>query len=127
MGEAAGANCSGGHVVPRISSCNYFEVFGVGVVVAGLSHWDSHLAGLDAVETSTVSRGLTCSLVYDRRSLRVWGVQIVGAGASDYAQAAPLVVSGSHTLDDLAHQEFPLSTDISVLVETAREGLKGEG
>ena len=125
MGEAAGANAAGGHMTPRISFCHSAKVFGTEIVLAGLSLRDALMAGFDAKEASTDRERISCSLVFDRRSLRVWGVQIVGSGAGSYSQVAPLLVSGLLTLDELVLQEFPLATDISPLVETAREGLRG--
>ena len=125
MGEAAGANAAGAHLSPRITNCMTLEAFGVEIVYAGLDLDTAVLAGLDASEVSwDPSEGPACSLVYDRGSLRVLGVQIVGSGAKAYALAAPVMVSTSIGIDELAYLEFPTSTDISPLVEAAREGLR---
>lgn len=125
MGEVAGANAAGAHLSAYVSACLSIEALGVSVVVAGLSLGEATRAGFDAREVWVdSSAGLVCSLVYDRGSLKVWGVQLVGPGASRYALAAPLLVSGYLGIDELSYKDFPILTDISPLAEAAREGLR---
>jgi len=125
MGEVAGANAAGARLSASVSCCLCIEVFGISIVAAGLSLREAARAGLDAREVSADSfGGLACTLVYDRGSLKLWGVQFVGPGAMGYAQVAPLLVSGTLGIDEVSYQDFPTSTDISPLAEAAREGLR---
>ena len=125
MGAAAGANSCGAHVSPRISGCIRKEVFGIGIVVAGLGLEACLSIGLRAQESTAIARDqLVCSLVYEEGSLRLWGVQLIGRGAGAYEQAAAFMVTGSIGMDEVAYQEFPPSVDPSPLILAATEVLR---
>lgn len=128
MGHAAGLNSSGGSVSPRIVGSLHRRFFEIDVVIAGLSLLGARAAGFQAREATFSDDGsgeTACSLVYDAGTRRVCGVEFVGRRAGLYAQLAPLIVSSSPLLDELAYHEFPssFSTDISPLVEAARNGI----
>ena len=49
----------------------------------------------------------TLSIVYDRSTLRVHGIQVAGNGAISLSEYASLAVSSGATLEALAYQESP--------------------
>lgn len=123
MGAVAGTNASGGSAASTVVGSFFMELFGVGIASAGLGLAESAGLGLDVEEASVFRKGeLACSLVYARRTRTILGAQISGRGVARFAESLPLIVSAGVTLDQLAYQETPSSTDISPLIETAREG-----
>jgi 3-phenylpropionate/trans-cinnamate dioxygenase ferredoxin reductase subunit len=126
MGTAAGANACGGRVAPRIARCISRDVFGTCLVVAGLSPLEARTTGLEVgVCSASTEGGISCSLVYDKRTLRLWGVQLIGKGAGTYEQAASLMTLGTLGIDELAYQEFPISNGPSPFVLAAGAAMGG--
>jgi NADPH-dependent 2,4-dienoyl-CoA reductase/sulfur reductase-like enzyme len=109
MGEVAGVNAAGGAARASISRCLALELFGVEVCVAGLDADGARRAGLDAVEfdASGEDGEPDTSLVYDRVTLRLYGVQLAGRGALALSDYVSLVVASGASLGDLAYQESP--------------------
>jgi NADPH-dependent 2,4-dienoyl-CoA reductase/sulfur reductase-like enzyme len=124
MGAVAGANSAGKNVSSSVVGSYYMELVGVGVASAGSSMAESTGLGLDVEEVSRTWKGeLACSIVYSRNGKTVVGVQVAGRGASRYSGSLPIIVGSKMTVEQLAYQENPISSDISPVVETARDGV----
>lgn len=122
-GLVAGANASGGAAQARLVGPSSREIFGVDFADCGLTLNEARLAGFDVDEVSRSDAQSACALVFERTSLRVVGAQAAGASVRELSQPLALAVLGSLRLDDLAYSDFA-SSDISLVSETAREGLK---
>jgi NADH oxidase (H2O2-forming) len=123
MGEVAGANAAGRSVSVSVVGSFFTEVVGVGIASAGPGLEESLALGLDVAEASRSWKGeLACSLVYTRNTRTVVGAQMAGRGVARFAQSLPIILAARMTIDRLAYQENPVSSDISPIVETAREG-----
>ncbi len=109
MGGVAGTNASGGIARVSVSRCMAVELFGVELCAAGIDAEGARRLGLDAeeFETDQDEGGLFVSLAYDRASLRLCGLQIVGRGATLLSEFVSLAVSTGRTLEDLARNESP--------------------
>jgi len=129
MGMVAGANAAGGSAVARLASAVSHTFFGYEVCYGGLSPPEGTRLGVRLVEVSTPARGdgLFCSILFDRASTEIRGIQVAGRGASSYEDAISLIISNGMTLPDLAYQESsfgPLSpTDLSPIALAAKTGL----
>jgi NADPH-dependent 2,4-dienoyl-CoA reductase/sulfur reductase-like enzyme len=109
MGEVAGVNAAGGAARASISRCLALDLFGVEVCVAGLDADGARRAGLDAVEFDALGENgePDTSLVYDKVTLRLYGVQLAGRGALGLSDYISLAVASGTSLGDLAYQESP--------------------
>ena len=107
MGEAAGTNASGGTARAVLSRCIAVDLFGVELCTAGIDILGARRLGLDAVELACYSDGLDSSLVYERSTRALLGVQLAGLGALSVADYASYAVSTGASLDDLLHHESP--------------------
>ncbi|MDA4127995.1 MAG: FAD-dependent oxidoreductase [Thaumarchaeota archaeon] len=135
MGELAGRNAAGSSAEARLSGASVHAFYGTGVCTAGITLADARGYGLDAAETSTgseeVSEGpegeLLCTLVFERQTGLVLGMQIVGTRAPSYGELSATIVSNRLRIVDLAFQDNPLfalePSDISPISAAAREGL----
>jgi NADH oxidase (H2O2-forming) len=125
MGSVAGANAAGARVKANVTGSFFKELVGVGVAASGLGLAEASGLALDVSETSRSWRGeLACSIVSEKASGTVLGVQLAGKGVERFAETIPLVVSSRMTLEQVAFQETGVSSDISPISETAREGLR---
>lgn len=123
MGAVAGANASGRTVSSSVVGSFSVELMGVDIASAGLGFAESVGLGLDVEEASKTWKGeLACSLVYARGARTVVGAQLAGRGVARFADSLPIIIAARMTVDQLAYQETPVSSDISPIVETAREG-----
>ena len=123
MGAVAGANASGRTVSSSVVGSFSVELVGVSIASAGLGFAESVGLGLDVEEASKTWKGeLACSLVYTRGARTVVGAQLAGRGVGRFADSLPIILAAKMTIDQLAYQETPVSSDISPIVETAREG-----
>ena len=136
MGEVAGANASGGSQVANLSGVLGLNVFGLELCSAGLTLGEAKRAGFDAAESSqTLAEteeqlsGYTviCSLVYDRISKAIYGIQLAGSRALSYADFGSLAVNMNVRLNDLAYLESvyipKISGDESPIAATAKKAL----
>ncbi len=136
MGEVAGANASGRSEVAHLSGTLGFVAFGLEFCAAGQTLEEATRAGFDAGEFnySDAGRGrdsesniVSCSLIYDRNSHVLYGVQMADRRALSYADFASLAVSMNVRLEDLAYLEssyVPLLTgDESPVATTAKKAL----
>lgn len=136
MGEVAGANASGRSEVAHLSGTLGFVAFGLEFCAAGQTLEEATRAGFDAGEFNYSDAGggrdsesniVSCSLVYDRNSHVLYGVQMADRRALSYADFASLAVSMNIRLEDLAHLESSyvplLSGDESPVATTAKKAL----
>ncbi len=109
MGETAGVNAAGGMARVSMSRCLTLDFFGVELCSAGLDAEGAKKVGFDAVEFETDGEGggPDTSIVYDRVTRRLYGVQMAGQGALALSEYISLAVSSRATLDDLAYHESP--------------------
>lgn len=108
MGEVAGINaCRGGMVRARLARPMALEVFGLEVCAVGVDVGEARMAGLDAVEAESSRDGRVTSLVYERSTQRVHGMQTAGTGAIALSESASLAVSSGLRLEDLAYRDSP--------------------
>ncbi|MBI3840463.1 MAG: FAD-dependent oxidoreductase [Thaumarchaeota archaeon] len=122
-GRVAGANAAGGILSLRCSPSWSEELFGLAFSATGQSLEEAALAGLDASRV-VVRRGSSalCCVVYERRSLRLLGIQSAGLGPGHSAALAVAVGQSAH-LSALADLSSADSTDISLVAEAVRQGL----
>jgi len=123
MGAVAGANASGRTASSSVAGSFFMELMGIGIASAGLGLAESAGLGMDVAEASMSWKGeLACSLVYTKGARTVVGIQLAGRGVARFADSLPIILAAKMTVDQLAYQETPVSSDISPVVETAREG-----
>jgi nitrite reductase (NADH) large subunit len=122
-GEVAGINASGGRARASPSWAVQQTYFGLECCSAGLGEMEASAMGLDAgIEVGEFpgahgsGRPLRegtdktfVSMVFDRATHEIYGVQVAGWQASTLAGAASLIVAMGLTAEQLAHAEFPYS------------------
>jgi pyruvate/2-oxoglutarate dehydrogenase complex dihydrolipoamide dehydrogenase (E3) component len=142
-GEVAGINAAGGKASAAPSWAVEQTYFGLEFCSAGLSEVEASAMGLDAATETGQSRDTRfsegddhrretlVSLVFDRATHQVYGLQVAGWRASSLSTAASMIVSLGLTLDQLAHVEFPyspgLSYEVSPIALTAGKILDADG
>ncbi|MDV3277689.1 MAG: FAD-dependent oxidoreductase [Nitrososphaerales archaeon] len=127
MGRVAGANVAGAHKTAKVTGSYTKKVFGLWVASSGLTIAEASVAGLAAFEASWMREGrVACSLVVERGTTAVLGAQLVGRDADLFADSLSLAVSAGLNLEQLAYAETSSPSDISPIVETAREALRKE-
>ena len=123
-GRTAGANASGQNLVLKAVGSFAATVFGLGLVGAGLGLKEARDIGLEVVETARRWGPTTaCSIIHDRLTGRVVGVQAVGVSAESSSASLSFIVSHSLNLRTMAYADVGGSTDISLVAETARQGI----
>jgi nitrite reductase (NADH) large subunit len=124
-GEVAGTNASGGGRATASPSWAVQQTyFGLECCSAGLGEAEASAMGLNAgIEVGEFpgARGgggrlpgggpdkTFVSMVFDRATHEIYGVQVAGWQASSLASAASLIVAMGLTAEQLAHAEFPYS------------------
>jgi pyruvate/2-oxoglutarate dehydrogenase complex dihydrolipoamide dehydrogenase (E3) component len=140
-GEVAGTNAAGGKASFTPSWAVAQTYFGMEFCSAGLSEEEASAMGLEAAtETGTSidakfrgdgKRETFVSLVYDRGTHQVYGLQVAGWRASYLSSAASLIVSLGLTVEQLLHMESPYSPgyshEDSPIALTAGKILEQEG
>jgi NADPH-dependent 2,4-dienoyl-CoA reductase/sulfur reductase-like enzyme len=122
MGRTAGRNSAGGRIAEAgVAGSFGFKVFGVEICAAGITAKEGLAVGLDAIEvedegggTSANARPLAASIVVDRESQRVYGMQLVGDGSLGLSSYISAVVGSHARLEEVADQEVaynPLTDD----------------
>ena len=114
-GEVAGINASGGRAVASPSWAFEQAYFGLEFCSAGLTQGEAKGMGLQAAtETAEardvrlgVKRETFVSMVYDRETHQVYGVQVAGWRASSLSSAASLIVSLGLKAEQLLRLESP--------------------
>lgn len=124
MGAVSGTNASGRRASASVVGSFSMEIAGVGVASAGVGVGDAAGLGLDAAEVSKNWMGeLACSILFDKHTKTVLGVQLAGKGVAVFAESLPIIVAARMTVEQLAYSEAIASSDISPVIETAREGV----
>lgn len=118
-GEVAGTNAAGGSASATPSWAVEQTYFGLEFCSAGLSEEEASAIGLEAAtETGRFvvtrareedERETFVSMVYDRGTHQVYGLQLAGWRASSLSSAASLIVSLGLTVEQLLHVESPYS------------------
>jgi pyruvate/2-oxoglutarate dehydrogenase complex dihydrolipoamide dehydrogenase (E3) component len=142
-GEVAGTNAAGGKATAAPSWAVEQTYFGLEFCSAGLGEEEALAMGLDAAtETGGSSdarfssgggrrRETLVSMVYDRATHQIYGLQIAGWRASYLSSAASMIVSLGLTAERLVEMESPYSPgssyDASPIALTAGKirGLEG--
>jgi pyruvate/2-oxoglutarate dehydrogenase complex dihydrolipoamide dehydrogenase (E3) component len=130
-GQVAGINASGGKAVVSPSWAFEQAYFGLEFCSAGLTEEEARAMGLQAAtETGEVrddrlgvKREIFVSMVYDRETHEVYGMQIAGWRASSLSSAASLIVSRGMKAEQLLLVESPYlpgsSYEVSPIALTA--------
>jgi pyruvate/2-oxoglutarate dehydrogenase complex dihydrolipoamide dehydrogenase (E3) component len=138
-GEVAGINAAGGRAFAAPSWSVEESFFGLEYCSSGLTEEDAKEMGLDAATQTSRTSGVRSdpgretfvSMVYDRDTRQVYGVEVAGWRASSLSSAASLVVSMGLTVEQLLHVESPYlpgsGFDVSPIALTARKILGPEG
>ncbi|HVC27276.1 MAG TPA: FAD/NAD(P)-binding oxidoreductase [Nitrososphaerales archaeon] len=118
-GEVAGTNAAGGRATAAPSWAVEQTYFGLEFCSAGLSEEEASAMGLEAATETATSRDVRfekeerretfVSMVYDKGTHQVYGLQVAGWRASSLSSAASLIVSLGVTVEQLLHVESPYS------------------
>jgi NADPH-dependent 2,4-dienoyl-CoA reductase/sulfur reductase-like enzyme len=126
-GRTAGANAAGSSLIFYPIGMFSGTFFGLRVSWAGLGFSEARFLGLDARQTSaTGDEDSRSSLVYDRDTGRVLGIQTVEKSGEDRSSVLPLLIFQRVSMRALAFNDLAGSTDISLLSQAARQGLSEE-
>lgn len=138
-GDVAGTNAAGGRAVATPSWSAEQAYLGLELCSAGLTEDEAMAMELDAATESSRTadarsepgRETLVSMVYDRETRQVYGLQIAGYRASSLSSAASLIVSLGLTVEQLLHMESPYlpgsGFDVSPIGLTARKVVGREG
>ncbi len=121
-GRVAGANASGAALAFEPVPLAETKVFGLRLLCVGLTEVEAHASGVEASSASSEEHGSACSIAFELRSGRVLGVQLLVPEEGDAATPWALALPRGTTLEDL-YGGWLGSTDISPVIEAAREGL----
>jgi NADPH-dependent 2,4-dienoyl-CoA reductase/sulfur reductase-like enzyme len=123
-GKIAGANAAGRNVALDVAATFSAGLFGLRVEGAGLTFDLAHRSGRDVVETVRANgAGSVCSLVHERATGRLVGGQIAGESCEGLSRLIASAVARRLDVGSLAYADLGSSTDISVLQDTARQGM----
>lgn len=121
-GRVAGYNSAGHSLIFRPLLTRDLRIFDLRLVRAGLSLREALASGFEAVEVGSRSSRSACSIIFERPTSKVLGLEMIGTPASVSPEAAVLAVSESVSLSALAACGYDSSTDISPVAEAARQG-----
>lgn len=123
-GRVAGANAGG--LRTKFTAVRSIDttVFGLRLASVGLTLEEALSTGNPAnAVTLTFGRTAICSVVYRRLDGKVLGIQLVGEPEASHVDLT-FAVSRGVSLTELAYGHLTGSTDISLVAQTAREGLR---
>jgi NADPH-dependent 2,4-dienoyl-CoA reductase/sulfur reductase-like enzyme len=124
-GRVAGSNSTGCSRAIAPVKAESMCFFGLRLVIAGRTLRESALAGFHpAVTSEKFGSGAACSISFDRSTGQVLGVEALSSPADGSLEGIRLAIACSVGLEGLAFGQWSDSSDISVVTETAREGLK---
>ena len=141
-GDVAGTNAAGGRASATPSWAVEQTYFGLEFCSAGLSEEEASAMGLDAATETGECRDVRfgkgggrretlVSMVYDKSTHQVYGLQVAGWRASSLSSAASLIVSLGLTVEQLVHVESAYSPgfsyEVSPIALTAGKIRKLEG
>ena len=121
-GRVAGANAAGHRARLSAARCFSRSALGVTWTRRGTGAAPARAAGLDAVAIGRRDAESACTIVYDRATGAVLGLETVEARYSSGPVAASM--GPFTTLRSLAYEGSLGSSDISMVSETARLGLE---
>ena len=119
-GRIAGANCTGGKIAARNVSFLRARAFGLKFATEGIGQMALNLWGSRFESVSRSCGSSACTIVYERPTGRVSSVQVVGPTEED--SLASVANAAGASLRSIAYGGLG-SSDISLLVDTARLGL----
>ena len=123
MGRTAGRNSAGGRIAEAgVAGSFGFKVFGVEICAAGITAKEGVALGIDAIEVedegggrnSADAKPFAASMVFERKSQRVYGIQLAGEGSLDLSSYISTIVASRASLEEVASQEAaynPLADD----------------
>jgi NADPH-dependent 2,4-dienoyl-CoA reductase/sulfur reductase-like enzyme len=130
MGEVAGANAAGRKEKANLSGALSQVIFGLELCSAGLTIETAKMMGIDAVDANIIAKAnetITSSIVFDKNSREVYGIQLAGWNALSYSNAISVISSLNIKINDLAYLEFPyfppLYGDESPITLSARKAM----
>lgn len=123
-GRIAGANSVGGNLhVSAVRSVEH-SLFGLRWIKAGVGLGSAKSLGLELEAVShRWDRYSACTIVYESRNGRIVGIEAIGTGTS-FPAALPNFASGSENLRTVSYGGVSSSSDISLVSDTARLGLR---
>jgi len=125
-GLVAGANAAGRFFEFQGGGTSVDTAWGVDIV-RGSAPFSAFLrAGPDVKKITKRSSESACLIEFSAQSHKVLGTCFVAEGASVLRPFVSLLVSGSHSLEELAYGDLASSIDISTLSEAAREVIRTE-
>jgi 3-phenylpropionate/trans-cinnamate dioxygenase ferredoxin reductase subunit len=123
-GRVAGANAAGRHVALDVAGAFSADLFGLRVEGAGLTFDQARASGQEVMETVRADGATSfCSLVHDRATGRLVGGQMAGESCEGFSMLIASAVARRLDIGSLAYADLGSSTDISMLQDTARQGL----
>jgi NADPH-dependent 2,4-dienoyl-CoA reductase/sulfur reductase-like enzyme len=123
-GRIAGANSAGGNQTADLAGFSHLRAFGLRWTRTGIGPSYSGAAGtrFDII-SHRWDRYSACTIIWEGTTGRVWGVETVEPAERFPTDVRPLV-SGHSSLKTLAYEGPSGSSDISLVSDTARLGLK---
>jgi NADPH-dependent 2,4-dienoyl-CoA reductase/sulfur reductase-like enzyme len=123
-GKVAGIGASGGRSSVNPIGCFSKRFFGLSICSAGLGLEEARSFGFEAVESTLSTQGMgAASVVFERTTGRLLGLQLASQGQPS-PEFLVMAVSTGTTVEELEGIENTGSTDISPILEAAREGVK---
>jgi NADPH-dependent 2,4-dienoyl-CoA reductase/sulfur reductase-like enzyme len=118
MGRTAGGNAArGGLAEAGLAGSFALDVFGTEVCMAGIDVTEGRAVGLGLIEMEdedeantdggTSEGAFRASMVFERDSHRVYGIQAAGRGALSLSGYVSAIVSSHASLEEIFHQESP--------------------
>jgi NADPH-dependent 2,4-dienoyl-CoA reductase/sulfur reductase-like enzyme len=115
MGRTAGRNAVGGGLAEAgLAGSLALDVFGTELCTAGMGAAEGRALGLDLIEMeddgaagsdATPEGVFRASMVFERGSHRIYGVEVSGTGALSLSSYLSAVVSSRSRLEDVFYQE----------------------
>jgi NADPH-dependent 2,4-dienoyl-CoA reductase/sulfur reductase-like enzyme len=124
-GRIAGTNSTGrAKTIAPVKSLSA-SVFGLKLVRSGSTPDEASAKGfVPNVASKRLGRDSACSIIYDRCSGQVLGVEAISPPWDGSLDGVGFAISSSASIEGMAFGQWDNSSDISVVAETAREGLK---
>ncbi|MDA4122008.1 MAG: FAD-dependent oxidoreductase [Thaumarchaeota archaeon] len=134
MGRTAGSNAAGGRVAQAaVAGTLALDLFGAQLCTAGLQVTQGRAVGLNLVEMEEGSEpegalkgsGFQTSVIFERDSHHIYGLQARGEGAALLSGHISMIVSAHSSLEEVAGQDspgpFPSGSEVSPICLTARK------
>jgi NADPH-dependent 2,4-dienoyl-CoA reductase/sulfur reductase-like enzyme len=123
-GKVAGIGASGGRVALTPVGCFSKRLFGLSICTAGLALGEARSLGFEATEAmAKVENSGAASVVFSRATGRILGLQQAGPTCVSPELLATIIAT-EMTVEELRCAENSGSTDISLIVQAASEGVR---